>query len=356
MPDEFRRQAENAVLPPAGRAGVSDNLLEISELHIEFPSLERMVQAVRGCNLSVIKGEVMGLVGESGSGKSMTALACLGLVPPPGRVTGSVRLDGHEVIGASEASNRMLRGGVAAMIFQNPGKALSPFFTIGRQLTDAIAGVRGLARDSAERIAVDALSEVRIADPALAMHKYPHQVSGGQLQRAMIAMALSCQPKLVIADEPTTALDVTIQAQIIVLLRDLARVHGLTVLFITHDLGVVGSLCDRLAVMYAGRVVESGPVDALFASPAHPYTASLLRAVPMLGRGRTALTQIPGTVPNMAEPPPGCAFHPRCPIAQPRCARDDPMSQQTDSGRTVACHFPLPEPAVTAAAAGSPAA
>jgi peptide/nickel transport system ATP-binding protein len=356
MPDEFRRQPENAALPLAGWAGVSDNLLEISDLHIEFPSLERRVQAVRGCDLSVVKGEVMGLVGESGSGKSMTALACLGLVPPPGRVTGSVRLDGHEVVGASEASNKMLRGGVAAMIFQNPGKALSPFFTIGRQLTDAIAGVRGLSRDNAGRIAVDALSEVRIADPALAMHKYPHQVSGGQLQRAMIAMALSCQPKLVIADEPTTALDVTIQAQIIVLLRDLARVHGLTVLFITHDLGVVGSLCDRLAVMYAGRVVESGPVDALFASPAHPYTASLLRAVPMLGRGRTALTQIPGTVPNMAEPPPGCAFHPRCPIAQPRCATDDPMSRQTGSGRTAACHFPLTEPAVTGAAAGSPAA
>jgi peptide/nickel transport system ATP-binding protein len=330
---------------------MSDNLLEISDLHIDFPSLERRVQAVRGCDLSVVRGEVMGLVGESGSGKSMTALACLGLVPPPGRVTGSIRLDGHEVIGASETSNKRLRGGVAAMIFQNPGKALNPFFTIGRQLTDAIASVRELSRDSAERIAVDALSEVRIADSALAMHKYPHQVSGGQLQRVMIAMALSCQPKLVIADEPTTALDVTIQAQVIVLLRDLARVHGLTVLFITHDLGVVGSLCDRLAVMYAGRIVESGAVDALFASPAHPYTASLLRAVPMLGRGRTALTQIPGTVPNMAEPPPGCAFHPRCPFAQPRCATDDPMSRQTGSGRTVACHFPLPESAGTGTAA-----
>ena len=352
VPDEFRRQPENAIRPPVGWAGVSDNLLEISDLQIEFSSLERRVQAVRGCDLSVIKGEVLGLVGESGSGKSMTALACLGLVPPPGRVTGSVRLDGHEVIGASEASNKVLRGGVAAMIFQNPGKALSPFFTIGRQLGDAIASVRGLSRDSAAQIAIDALSEVRIADPALAMEKYPHQLSGGQLQRAMIAMALSCEPKLLIADEPTTALDVTIQAQIIVLLRDLARVHGLTVLFITHDLGVVGSLCDRLAVMYAGRVVESGPVDALFASPAHPYTASLLRAVPMLGRGRTALTQIPGAVPNMAAPPPGCAFHPRCPFAQPRCATDDPASRQTADGRTVACHFPLPPPVESGATAG----
>jgi peptide/nickel transport system ATP-binding protein len=321
---------------------VNEKLLEISNLHIEFPSLERTVRAVRGCNLSVVKGEVMGLVGESGSGKSMTALACLGLVPPPGRVTGSIWLDGHEVVGASEADNKRLRGGVAAMIFQNPGKAMNPFFTIGRQLTDAISSVRGLSHSAAQRTAVDALAEVRIADPALAMHKYPHQVSGGQLQRAMIAMALCCQPKLLIADEPTTALDVTIQAQVIVLLRDLARVHGLTVLFITHDLGVVGSLCDRLAVMYAGRVVESGPVDSLFASPAHPYTASLLLAVPMLGRGRTVLTQIPGTVPNMAAPPPGCAFHPRCPFAEPRCASDDPASREAGSGRTVACHFPLP--------------
>jgi oligopeptide/dipeptide ABC transporter ATP-binding protein len=329
------------------------NLLEISDLHVEFPSLEHTVYAVRGCDLRVVKGEVMGLVGESGSGKSMTALACLGIVPPPGRVTGSVRLDGHEVVGASEADNKRLRGRIAAMIFQNPGKALNPFFTIGRQLTDAIATVRGIERSSAKRTALDALAEVRIADPALAMHKYPHQLSGGQLQRAMIAMAIACQPKLLIADEPTTALDVTIQAQVIVLLRDLARLHGLTVLFITHDLGVVGSLCDRLAVMYAGRVVESGPVDSLFASPAHPYTASLLRAVPMLGRGRSALTQIPGTVPNMAAPPPGCAFHPRCPAAQPRCASDDPASRERENGRTVACHFPLSTPADPTARQGA---
>ncbi len=335
---------------------MSDCLLEISGLRVEFPSLDHTVYAVRGCDLRAEKGEVIGLVGESGSGKSMTALACLGLVPPPGQVSGSIRLDGHEVVGASEAENNRLRGGIAAMIFQNPGKALNPFFTIGRQLTDAIACVRGISRDAAGKVAVDALSEVRIADPTQAMHKYPHQVSGGQLQRAMIAMALSCEPKLLIADEPTTALDVTIQAQVIVLLRDLARLHGLAVLFITHDLGVVGSLCDHLAVMYAGRVVESGPVDELFTNPAHPYTASLLRAVPALGRGRATLTQIPGTVPNMAEPPSGCAFHPRCPQAQPRCSSDDPRARTTADDRTVACHFPLSATANAGAAAGSPAA
>jgi peptide/nickel transport system ATP-binding protein len=311
---------------------------------------------VRGCNLVVARGEVMGLVGESGSGKSMTALACLGLVPPPGRVAGSVRLDGHEVVGASEADKERLRGAVAAMIFQNPGKALNPFFTLGHQLVDAIARVRGISRAQAEQAALAALIEVRIGDSGTAMYKYPHQVSGGQLQRVMIAMALACKPQLVIADEPTTALDVTIQAQIIVLLRDLAREHGLTVLFITHDLGVVGSLCDRLAVMYAGRVVESGPVDALFSSPAHPYTASLLRAVPMLGRGRTVLTQIPGTVPNMAAPPSGCAFHPRCPSAGPRCAAEDPITRGSAQTRTVACHHPLaPLGAVGQAAAGASA-
>ena len=335
---------------------MTGSLLEIRDLRIEFPSLERTVKAVRGASLDVAKGEVMGLVGESGSGKSMTALACLGLVPPPGRVTGSVRLDGHEVVGASEAENERLRGAVAAMIFQNPGKALNPFFTLGRQLTDAIARVRVIPRAEAEQAALAALTEVRIGDPKVALHKYPHQVSGGQLQRVMIAMALVCRPQLVIADEPTTALDVTIQAQVIVLLRDLAREHGLTVLFITHDLGVVGSLCDGLAVMYAGRVVESGPVDALFASPAHPYTASLLRAVPMLGRGRSVLTQIPGTVPNMAAPPPGCAFHPRCPSAGPRCSVEDPVAKDIAGMRSVACHYPLAAPGAAAEAAAIPVA
>ncbi len=320
---------------------MSEILLQIEDLAIEFPSLERTVQAVRGVSLSVARGEVIGLVGESGSGKSMTALACLGLVPPPGRVTGSIRLVGHEVVGAPEAENQRRRGSVAAMIFQNPGKALNPFFTLGRQLVDAITNVRHVGRQVALRAALDALAAVRIADPQMALQKYPHQVSGGQLQRVMIAMALACEPQLLIADEPTTALDVTIQAQVIVLLRDLARERGLTVLFITHDLGVVGSLCDRLAVMYAGRIVEAGTIDGLFGSPAHPYTANLLQAVPMLGRGRVALTQIPGTVPNMANPPPGCAFHPRCPSARALCAQVAPAMASAGPGRMVACHHPV---------------
>ena len=321
---------------------MTDNLLEIADLRVEFPGLERTVQAVRGCDLAVAKGEVMGLVGESGSGKSMTASACLGIVPPPGQVTGSIVLDGHQVVGARESDNRALRGGVAAMIFQNPGKALNPFFTIGRQLTDAITSVRGITQSEAHKVAIDALSEVRIPDPTLAMRRYPHQLSGGQLQRAMIAMALACKPKLLIADEPTTALDVTIQAQVIVLLRDLAREHGLTVLFITHDLGVVGSLCDRLAVMYAGLVVETGRVDEVFANPSHPYTAGLLRAVPMLGRGRSDLTQIPGTVPNMANPPAGLRLPPALPARPAALCKVRPVMEGIPGGRAVACHFPIP--------------
>ena len=320
---------------------MTGNLLEITDLRVEFPGLHRTLQAVRGCTLAVRRGEIMGLVGESGSGKTMTALACLGLVPPPGRVSGSIQLDGREVIGASEAENERLRGGIAAMIFQNPGKALNPFFTVGRQLGDAIASARQIARYAADRAAVEALTVVRVGDPELAMQKYPHQMSGGQLQRVMIAMALACEPELLIADEPTTALDVTIQAQIIVLLRDLARERGLTVLFITHDLGVVGSLCDTLAVMYAGQVVETGPADALIAAPAHPYTVNLLRAVPMLGRGRAKLVQIPGSVPNMAAPPPGCAFHPRCPVVGTRCAIEMPQPRATGNGRSCACHHPI---------------
>jgi oligopeptide/dipeptide ABC transporter ATP-binding protein len=324
---------------------VTAPLLEIKSLTVDFPGLERTVKAVRGVDLLVERGEVMGLVGESGSGKTMTALACLGLVPPPGRVAGSIRLAGEEIVDAPEARNERRRGKMAAMIFQNPGKALNPFFTLGRQLVDAIANVRRIDRPAAERAALDALQAVRIADPRLSLQKYPHQVSGGQLQRAMIAMALACEPELLIADEPTTALDVTIQAQVIVLLRDLARERGLTVLFITHDLGVVGSLCDRLAVMYAGRIVEQGVTDALFARPLHPYTANLLKAVPMLGRGRVALTQIPGTVPNMSNPPPGCAFHPRCPSATELCSECAPASASGPDGRALACHHPIDLPA-----------
>ena len=317
---------------------MSEQVLEIRRLRIEFPELFRTVEAVRGADLSVRRGEIMGLVGESGCGKSMTAMACLGLVPPPGRVSGHISVDGVEVIGRPDRDLLPVRGGLAAMIFQNPGKALNPFFPIGRQLTDVIRRHHRHGKRESREVALEALRSVHVPDPEIALKRYPHQLSGGQLQRVMIAMALACDPKLLIADEPTTALDVTIQAQVIVLLRELADTRGLAILFITHDLGVVGSLCDWVSVMYAGRVVEVGRVRDVFESPAHPYTRDLLATVPKLGVGHANLAFIPGQVPDMASPPSGCAFHPRCKRASTICAQIDPDNRDLSETHRAACH------------------
>ncbi len=317
---------------------MSDTVLEIQGLKIEFPGLVNNVQAVRGVDFTLNRGELVGLVGESGSGKSMTASACLGLVPPPGIVTGSVKVSGREVINRSEKELAHLRGGEAAMIFQNPMKALNPFFTVGRQMSDAIRCHRPLNKSDAEKAAIDGLRSVHMPDPEFAVDKYPHQMSGGQIQRVMIALALACEPDLLIADEPTTALDVTIQAQILALLRDLADERGLTILFITHDLGVVATLCDKVSVMYAGRIVESSDVESLFADPLHPYTQRLMATVPRLGQSRGELPAILGQVPNMANPPIGCAFHPRCDVATEACRANDPKTISPRQGSLVACH------------------
>ena len=335
---------------------MSEEVLAVRDLRIEFPELFRTVKAVRGADLSVCRGEIMGLVGESGCGKSMTAMACLGLVPPPGRVSGHINVDGFDVVGRPDPELLPVRGGLAAMIFQNPGKALNPFFTIGRQLTDVIGLHHRHGKHESREVALEALRSVHVPDPEIALRRYPHQLSGGQLQRAMIAMALACEPKLLIADEPTTALDVTIQAQVIVLLRELAHARGLTILFITHDLGVVGSLCDRVSVMYAGRVVEVGSVRDVFESPAHPYTEKLLATVPKLGEGRSELAYIPGQVPDMASPPSGCAFHPRCERASPVCVQNDPNSQDLTGTHRVACHHARSGAGGEADAAGAGAA
>ena len=280
---------------------------------------------------------------SSGSGKSLTALAALGLVPAPAEVTGSVRVGGHQVVGASPSTLAAVRGRGAAMIFQNPGAALNPFFTIGGQLTEIVARQRGVAAGEARRILVAAFEEAQLADPLHALGRYPHQLSGGQLQRVMIALAVACKPKLLIADEPTTALDVTIQAQIVATLRRLAADQRLAILFITHDLGLVGALCRRVAVMYAGAIVETNGVERFFAAPQHPYSERLLAAVPRLGASG-ALATIPGQVPNPADRPPGCPFHPRCSFAQPVCASQKPGLQAGPSGGEVACHFPLGVP------------
>ncbi len=317
---------------------MNDAVLEIRDLRVEFPELDRSVQAVRGCGFALRSGEILGLIGESGCGKSVTALACLGLVPPPGVVNGSIIVDGEQVIGASRKALADLRGGKIAMIFQNPGKALNPFITVGRQMTDVIRVHRPVDGNGARDLAIEALELVRLADPRVVLGKYPHQLSGGQLQRVMVAMAVSCDPLVLIADEPTTALDVTIQGQIIVLIRDLARSRGLTVLFITHDQGVVASLCDRVAVMYAGRIVEMGSADDLYRRPHHPYTRKLMHTAPRLGRGKADLDVIPGQVPDMRAPPQGCAFHPRCPHALDLCRRVSPQTETLDRGHTVSCH------------------
>ena len=312
-------------------------VLQFDNLRVEFPGLLRNVQAVRGISLEIDSGTVMGLVGESGSGKSMTAMAALGLTPKPGVATGSIQVDGFEVIGRSEQELGQLRGGEAAMIFQNPMKALNPFFTIGEQMTDAIRCHLPLNKSDAREAAVASLESVHLPDPVFALDKYPHQMSGGQIQRVMIAMALACQPKVLIADEPTTALDVTVQAQIIALLRELAAEQNRTILFITHDLGVVASLCDRVAVMYAGEIVEQGTVVDVFAGPKHPYTRKLMNTVPHLGAGDQSLNFIPGQVPDMGFPPQGCAFHPRCDKATNECLQM-PELQSFGNGHEAACH------------------
>ncbi|OAB49408.1 ABC transporter ATP-binding protein [Pseudomonas thivervalensis] len=315
-------------------------VLEVEGLTVSFPGLFKTVKAVRGIDLKVRRGEILGLVGESGSGKSMTAMSCLGLMPDAARLGGSVKVAGQQVNGASASQLADLRGGGAAMIFQNPMKALNPFFTVGRQMFDVIGCHRQLSKAQIRAEALNSLEAVSMPDPSLALAKYPHQMSGGQLQRVVIAMALACRPKLLIADEPTTALDVTVQAQIIALLRKLAQEQDLAILFITHNLGVMASLCDRVAVMYAGEVVESGPVGQVFKRPAHPYTLKLMGTVPKLGQGSQPLGFIPGQVPNMAVPPAGCAFNPRCERATGRCVQAAPRVE-IGEGHWAACHNTL---------------
>ncbi|CRM93999.1 putative D,D-dipeptide transport ATP-binding protein DdpD [Pseudomonas sp. 22 E 5] len=327
-------------LAASNNDAAQDLVLEVEGLTVSFPGLFKTVKAVRGIDLKVRRGEILGLVGESGSGKSMTAMSCLGLMPEAARLGGSVKVAGQQVNGASASQLADLRGGGAAMIFQNPMKALNPFFTVGRQMFDVIGCHRQLSKAQIRAEALSSLEAVSMPDPYLALGKYPHQMSGGQLQRVVIAMALACRPKLLIADEPTTALDVTVQAQIIALLRKLAQEQDLAILFITHNLGVVASLCDRVAVMYAGEVVESGPVGQVFKRPAHPYTLKLMGTVPKLGQGSQPLGFIPGQVPNMAAPPAGCAFNPRCERATGRCVQAAPRVE-IGEGHWAACHNTL---------------
>ena len=298
--------------------------------------------AVEGVSFYLDRGELLGLVGESGCGKSITALSIMRLVAPPGKiVAGEILFEGRDLLKLSNAEMRSMRGNDVAMIFQDPMTSLNPVFTVGEQIAEALRLHRKLSRKDARAAAVEAMREVSIPDPELRVNDYPHQLSGGMRQRVMIAMALACDPKVLIADEPTTALDVTIQAQILELLNNLRRTRDLAVLLITHDLGVVAEVADRVAVMYTGKIVEESPVDELFARPKHPYTEGLLRSVPKLTAKdvarKTRLQTIEGTVPRPTALPPGCHFEPRCPYRMPRCREAEIPLYQAMEGVTVRC-------------------
>ncbi|MCP3374431.1 ABC transporter ATP-binding protein [Bradyrhizobium cajani] len=308
-------------------------LVSIHDLRVAFNG----VQVLRGIDVSLQKGEALGLVGESGSGKSVTWLAALGLLPRHAQVTGSVRLDGREILGAPAAELDQVRGGRVAMIFQDPASALNPVLTVRRQLCEALVLHRDLSGDALKAEARRLLDLVGIPDAARRLEAYPHEFSGGQVQRIMIAMALAGNPDLLVADEPTTALDATIQAQILELLSTVRREMGMAMVLISHDLGVVAENCDRVAVMYAGRIVEEARSNQLFADPVHPYAQGLIGALPPLDGPRRRLTAIPGTVPDPANMPSGCAFAPRCALATEPCGLAAPSLAPIAEDRSVAC-------------------
>ncbi|MBL8699044.1 MAG: ABC transporter ATP-binding protein [Alphaproteobacteria bacterium] len=311
-------------------------LLEIEELSLSFGrGRPRVLDAV---GLTIARGEIVGLVGESGSGKSVTAMAAMRLLGAAARVeAGAIRLDGEDLMALTEGAMRARRGRELAMIFQEPMTSLNPLFRAGFQIGETLEAHLGIGRAEARRRAVDLMRAVGIASPETRVDAYPHQLSGGMRQRVMIAMAIACAPKLLIADEPTTALDVTIQAQILTLIRRLRDDTGMGVLLITHDLGVVAGMADRVVVMYAGQVVEEAPVGALFARPRHPYTRMLLRAVPRVARKLARLATIAGTMPPPSRFPAGCRFHPRCPDAIERCRAEAPALVDDGSGRMARC-------------------
>ena len=300
-------------------------LLEVENLSVEFATDRGWERVVNDVSFTVGRGEVLGIVGESGSGKSVTCLAVTGLIPqPPGRIAGgSVRFDGLELIGLSTKSLEDLRGDEISMIFQEPMTSLNPAYTVGDQISEVVKRHKGLNRKQGLDHAVDMLGRVGIPNPRARVKEYPYQFSGGMRQRVMIAIALACEPKLVIADEPSTALDVTVQAQVLNLLRDMQDEFHMSLIFITHDLGVVADICDRVNVMYGGRVVETASVFDIYHRPNHPYTEGLLNAMPQVGARFGRLPSIPGSTPVPSALPEGCHFHPRCPYAQDRCRTGD---------------------------------
>jgi oligopeptide/dipeptide ABC transporter ATP-binding protein len=325
-------------MPPPATPG--PDLLEVEDLHVEFSIPGGTVRALHGASYRLGHGEPLALVGESGCGKTVSALAVVGLLPSRvARVTaGSIRFEGRELLGLGAEELRAIRGSRIAMVFQDPLTSLNPVLTVGRQIAEMLEVHKGMRRAPARRRAIELLDLVGIPAPQRRAGDYPHQFSGGMRQRVMLAMAISCEPALLIADEPTTALDVTIQAQILELLRRLRRELAMAVLLITHDLGMVAGFADRLAVMYAGRIVETGSTEQLLAQPRHPYTRGLLRALPRLDRPRgRQLEPIEGALPDPAGAIAGCPFRPRCRFAEDRCAHEDPPLEADPGGQQVAC-------------------
>jgi len=314
-------------------------LLEVENLHTYFQVDGGEFRAVEGVSFQVESGRTLGIVGESGCGKSVTSLSVMGLLAKPaGRIAqGAIRFDGTDLLALPDAAMRDLRGNRLAMIFQEPMTSLNPAYTIGDQIMEGLQRHRNLSPAEAHAQAIEMLRRVRIPAPEQRVDDYPHKLSGGMRQRAMIAMALACGPQLLIADEPTTALDVTVQAQILDLLRDLQRDFGTAIMLISHDLGVIAEMADSVAVMYAGRVVEEAPVAALFDAPQHPYTIGLLGSIPRLETEQERLAAIEGSVPDPMNPPQGCRFHPRCPFADAECLRAEPALRDMAPGHRVAC-------------------
>jgi oligopeptide/dipeptide ABC transporter ATP-binding protein len=315
-------------------------LLEVDGLSTHYVTARgtRVTRAVENVSFSLDAGETLGVVGESGSGKTTLALSLLRLLPTAARIVGgAIRFEGEDLVNKPEAEIRQIRGKRIAMILQDPMASLNPLFTVGDQVAEPIRIHEHATRRSAWDKARDLLAAVRIAAPAQRVREYPHQLSGGMRQRIVGAIAISCEPRLLIADEPTTSLDVTIQAQYLTLLRELQQAHGLALIFITHNLGIVAKMCDTVAVMYAGRLVESGPVRRIFNNPAHPYTKALIESIPRLGDSTARLTAIDGQPPDPSALPPGCAFHPRCPQAMERCRAEAPPPVTVAPEQVAAC-------------------
>ena len=314
-------------------------LLEIERLRVEFPTRRGVLLAVEDVSLSIDEGEVLGLVGESGAGKTLTGMAVIDLLEPPGRVAeGDIRLEGQSIVGLSPEAMRRVRGARIGAIFQDPLTSLNPLYAIGRQLTETIQTHTDLSLENARQRAISLLKEVGIPGADERFNAYPHEFSGGMRQRVVIALAICCNPRLIIADEPTTALDVSVQAQIINLLKKLCRDHGTAILLITHNMGVIAETADRVAVMYSGRIVEIGSLYEVIKFPRHPYTVGLMGSIPVIGEEKAELSHIPGAMPRLQEIPPGCAFHPRCSKVSDRCRRERPeLMEVGKNGSRAAC-------------------